>query len=443
MWMALALLAVGCSDDSTGPGNAETFLVRVENVSADLPFHSSGAFDTPVGAGAPGVIGPGAAYEFQFSAAPGMYLSFATMFVPSNDLFYAPDESGIALYDGAGMAVSGDVTSQISLWDAGTEVNEEPGVGANQPQRQTGPNTGTDEGGVVQLVSATGDGFTYPAVTDVIQVTITPGANNTFTVRIENVSTSTTLMPSDGNDQAVPLSPGVWVVHTDPMPFFESGMADDGMGLEALAEDGAASGLAGALDGMTGLTSPLAPGVWAVHTADDPFFADGSADRGDGLEALAEDGDPSPLAGAIATMTGIRSSGVFNTPVGSTGPGPLLPGSMYEFTVEARPGQQLSLVTMLVKSNDLFYGPDGMGIDLFGAGGTPTSGDVTAQIMLWDAGTETNEEPGIGPNQPIYQSGPDTGADESGVVQTIQMASDGFTYPTVSQVIRVTIIPQQ
>jgi len=440
--IALALLAVGCSEDAMGPGNAETFTIRIENISLDLPFFASGAFDTPVGAGSAGAIGPGDAYEFTFSAAPGMYLSFATMFVPSNDLFYAPDEDGIALFDGSGLPTTGDVTSQIQLWDAGVEVNEEPGVGSNQPQRQTGPDTGPAEGGPIGLVSASGDGFTYPAVADVIQVTITPGNGNTFTVRIENVSTSTTLSPSDQTMQAVPLAPGVWVVHTASAALFEPGMMDSGDGLEALAEDGSSASLAMALAGDTGLTTPITPGVWMVHTSDDPLFKAGSVDRGAGLEALAEDGDPSILAAAITSVAGILSSGTFTTPAGASAAGPLLPGAMYEFTVEARPGQMLSFATMFVKSNDLFFAPDGMGIDLYDSGDMPSSGDVTTQIMLWDAGTEVNEEPGVGSDQPLNQAGPDSGADEAGVVQTIQDAGDGFTYPAVNQVIRVTIIPQ-
>ena len=73
-----------------------------------------------------------------------MNLSFATMFVPSNDLFFAPDENGIPLFDETGMPKAGDATQYLMLWDAGTEENQEPGVGANQAQRQSGPNTGND-----------------------------------------------------------------------------------------------------------------------------------------------------------------------------------------------------------------------------------------------------------------------------------------------------------
>jgi hypothetical protein len=91
------------------------------------------------------------------------------MFVQSNDLFYAPDGAGIALFNAEATPVTGDVTSQIGLWDAGTEVNQEPGFGPDQAPRQAGPNTGADENGVVQIVA---DGFSYPGTSDTIRVII-------------------------------------------------------------------------------------------------------------------------------------------------------------------------------------------------------------------------------------------------------------------------------
>jgi hypothetical protein len=93
------------------------------------------------------------------------------MFGQSNDWFYAPNESGITLFDGNGKPISGDVTSQIMLWNAGTEVDEEPGIGTNQGPRQKAPNTGVDENGVVQVVN---DQAAYSHTDKVMRVTITP-----------------------------------------------------------------------------------------------------------------------------------------------------------------------------------------------------------------------------------------------------------------------------
>jgi hypothetical protein len=433
----LVVPTVGCDDDTTSVSEETTFEVSIENASMLYDFSASGVFNTPVGAGAPAPIGPGQAYEFSFSAAPGSKLSFATMFVPSNDFFYAPDAGGIELFDMSGAPVTGDLTSQISLWDSGTEVNQEPGLGADQPQRQSGPNTGAaDPDNTVRI--APDDFNNLPAVDQVVQVTLSVVGQTDFTVRIENVSTSTTLMTSDAGTQAVPLAPGVWVVHSGDASLFTAGQPDYGDGLEALAEDGDPSALGAALAAATGLTVPLSPGVWAVHTADAVLFTDGQTDRGDGLEALAEDGDPSGLAAALSGLNGVESSGAFTTPDGAAMPGVILPGGSYSFSITATPGAKLSLATMFVQSNDLFYAPDEEGIALFDMSGSPVSGDVTSQLMLWDAGTEVNEEPGIGLAQAPRQSGPDSGADESG---TVRLVNDGYTYPSVSNVIRVIITP--
>ena len=91
------------------------------------------------------------------------------MFVQSNDLFYGPAATGLPLFEVDGQPVSGNFTSQIMLWDAGTEVNERPGFGLNQAPRQSGPDTGADENGDVQLVN---DGFSYPVNSEVIQVSV-------------------------------------------------------------------------------------------------------------------------------------------------------------------------------------------------------------------------------------------------------------------------------
>lgn len=441
LWLAAAMVlaGTGCDDDDATAPTSETtrFQVQVENVSMAYEFTASGAFNTPVGADMPGPIGPGDAYEFSFSAAPGSRLSFATMFVHSNDLFYGPDAAGIALFDADGLPIEGDITSEIALWDAGTEMNQEPGLGPDQAPRQAGPDSGADDPDDTVRLAADEFG-NLPAVSDVLEVTLTSVSATEFTVRIENVSTNSTLMTSDGGSVAVPLAPGVWVVHPDDGPIFTTGESDRGEGLEALAEDGDPSSLADALAARTGLTVPLSPGVFAVHSTDGPIFTSGQPDRGLGLEALAEDGDPSELADALASAAGVSESGAFTTPVGAAAPGVLSPGQAYEFSVDAEPGDRLSLATMFVQSNDLFYAPAASGIELFDGTGTAISGDVTAELQLWDAGTEVNERPGVGLNQAPRQAGVDTGADENGVVRPVD---DGFMYPGLTNVIRVSITP--
>jgi hypothetical protein len=129
-----------------------------------------GIFNTPAGATAPAPIGPGAAYEFNVSAAPKSKLTLVTMFGQSNDYFYAT-EKPVELFDEAGEPLSGDITASFALYDSGTEVNQEAGVGADQAPRQKAPNTGAAENGVVHM--AKGDAF-YAKTAQFFRVTVTP-----------------------------------------------------------------------------------------------------------------------------------------------------------------------------------------------------------------------------------------------------------------------------
>lgn len=190
---------------------------------------------------------------------------------------------------------------------------------------------------------------------------------------------------------------------------------------------------------LDGSPTPIAPLAWAVHDGANPFIV-GDMGKLHGLEALAEDGNPSAAAEALSHIDGVSSYGVVTDPAGTMAPGVATPGDGYHFTVTAYDGQALSFATMYVQSNDLFFSPDVNGLPLFDMA-APTMGDVTTTILLYDAGTEVNEAPGTGPNQAPRQSGPNTGRTENQPVTPIHDRMDGFTYPTPAQVIRVTIEP--
>jgi hypothetical protein len=181
----------------------------------------------------------------------------------------------------------------------------------------------------------------------------------------------------------------------------------------------------------------FSPGTAIVHTEKAPIFSSGKKDRGKGLEAQAEDGNPSILAKSLEGSKGIKSVAVFNTPVGANAPGPITPGAVYEITIAAMPGDRLSLTLMMGQSNDWFYAPEEAGIELF-KNGKPISGDMTAQLVMWDAGTEVDQEPGIGTDQGPRQKAPNTGKAENGVVHKVQ---DGKLYSQASSVMRLTITP--
>lgn len=181
----------------------------------------------------------------------------------------------------------------------------------------------------------------------------------------------------------------------------------------------------------------FSPGVAVVHTEAAPMFTSGKKDRGKGLEAQSEDGDPSMFAKSLTGAKGIKSVTVFNTPVGASAPGPITPGAAYEVTISAMPGDRLSLALMMGQSNDWFYAPAESGIELY-KNGKAIRGDITSELSMWDAGTEVDEEPGIGPNQGPRQKAPNTGKGENGVVRKVK---DGKLYSTASSVMRVTITP--
>ena len=150
-----------------------------------------------------------------------------------------------------------------------------------------------------------------------------------------------------------------------------------------------------------------------------------------------EDGNPTGLAGVLGARYGDGSSGAFNTPEGASGPGPLLPGSAYTFSFSADPGSRLTFATMFVQSNDWFYAPGESGIALWGRDGEPVSGDITSRLLLWDAGTEVDQPPGVGPDQAPRQSGADTGA--SDLKGRARRATGYGNVPPVSDVLRVTV----
>ena len=86
-------------------------------------------------------IGPTGSVTINFSADPGDRFSFVTMAVPSNDTLFTFDPAGIELFDGSGAPVTGAI-SGLEIWDAGTEVDQTPGVGLDQVHLQDAPNTG-------------------------------------------------------------------------------------------------------------------------------------------------------------------------------------------------------------------------------------------------------------------------------------------------------------
>jgi hypothetical protein len=96
----------------------------------------------------------------------------------------------------------------------------------------------------------------------------------------------------------------------------------------------------------------MSPGLCIVHANNAPVFSSGKKDRGKGLEAQAEDGNPVTLAKALEGDKGVKSVVVFNTPVGQMSPGPIGPSAAYECSVEGAPGSKLTITSMFGQSRN-------------------------------------------------------------------------------------------
>jgi hypothetical protein len=442
-----ALASTACDDDdaTTLPGDDDPtevrdFVLRIENV-APWTVLKAGTQATRTTSG-DGAIGPGQAYEIRFTAA-NQRLSFAAMLSESNDWFFAPGPDGIPLYTD-GVPTSGDVTSFVELWDAGTELDQEPGVGDATGIRQRARDAGAaDPNPNVRTVPVSvrltdGTAFTRPGVASMIRVTLTPGPEQQFTLRIENVSRDVTLVTSQGT-LPIHAAPFAWAVHDAPNALFTPGVPARENGLELLAEAGQPDALGTSLRNARGYATGLAPGIAVVHTQPSPLFIIGQPDAGVGLEALAEDGNQVPLADALEANppAGVSAVYRFDTPVDGT-LGPAAPGQAFELTIHGNPGEALSFATMFGMSNDWFFATRPEGIALFD-NGIPRSCDVTNDVFLYDAGTEGDEELDVGPNTAPQQPAPNTGRVDR-ITEVREVTIERYPTPAVLH-IRVTLRP--
>jgi hypothetical protein len=106
---------------------------------------------------------PGQSYAFDVEVVEGDRLHVGFMFAQSNDVFLAFEPAGFPID-----AFNADLLG-LTLWNAGTEVDEPLGLGLSQAPRQSGPDVGEDEGGVVHRH----DDDRYPPVSEIAVAQIT------------------------------------------------------------------------------------------------------------------------------------------------------------------------------------------------------------------------------------------------------------------------------
>ncbi|MES1218768.1 MAG: spondin domain-containing protein [Bacteroidota bacterium] len=399
--------------------------ITIENVLDSKPLVESGTFK---GEGTPPVILPGQSVSFSFHAAKNQSLTFATMYGWSNDLFFAPANPGIKLYNDDGSPITGDVSSQIKLWDNGTRVNQAPGMSVVHPgtaetiQKNIKEVTGTDD-----------YGNAYAPASKLMNVSLAYNGNSGFTITITNTSGET--------NNATPFSPGVWAISYVaggnlllPEPVY-SNDKPTANGLTNIAEMGDNSVLSTYLTSLTGIFTPLSPVLVVVYRGDEnPFYKTGENDRGEGLKDLAQKGNADVLAAALATKPGIKNVYVLKEPTTTV----LLPkingaaGGKVSQQLSLNYGDKIAIATMYGFSNDWFFATTGG--DLNAASGK--GNDVSSSIGLFDDGTAVNQYPGAGVTQFNLAGTP---LSESKPIQPVPNPNAFTTLPAINKIIKVTI----
>ncbi|ANH83862.1 hypothetical protein A8C56_11000 [Niabella ginsenosidivorans] len=422
-FMALSIVTLLASCDKEDMPQAQSKTITVENVLDSKPLVESGTFK---GNGTPPVILPGQSVSFSFYAAKGQRLTFATMYGWSNDLFFAPENPGIQLYNDDGSPVTGDVSAQIKLWDNGTRVNQVPGASVMHPDTaETTPKN-------IKEVNGTDDfGHNYLPASQLMHVSLSYGGNSGFTVTIKNISGGTT--------NETPFSPGVWAISYIaggnlllPEPVYSAGKPTAN-GLTNIAEMGDITMLSAYLTGHTGIFTPLSPVLVVVYSgSENPFYKTGEKDRGEGLKELAQKGNAAVLAAALKSKAGVKNVYVLQDPANTV----LLPqvngasGGRVSQQLSLQEGDKIAIATMYGFSNDWFFATTGNDIS------SDQKGDVSATISLFDDGTAVNQYPGAGVTQANLAGTP---LEENKPIQMVPNPNPFNTLPEIKDMIKVTL----
>lgn len=119
---------------------------------------------------------------------------------------------------------------------------------------------------------------------------------------------------------------------------------------------------------------PLSPAGVALHNRRLDIWSTG-APASAAVAAVAEDANGGIFASTYSQVQGVSSAFV-------GGAAPAGPGGTIEFEFDARSGQRLSIVSMLVNTNDGFTGLDSV----------PLAYHRVYEVGAYDAGTEVNNE---------------------------------------------------
>lgn len=391
--LASSAIVQSCKKDDMTMSQPQMGMFTVENVTEVKDFVQSGTFK---GAGNPPVIFPGESVSIKFNAGRGQHLAFATMYGASKDCFFAPENPGLKLYDDQGMAMTGDVSAQIKLWDNGSKDNISGAAESNNISLVPGINAAS----LMKLDLA------YDV------------EKSEFTLTIQNTS--------GGSSNETPFSPGVWAVSNtlggnllNKMPFFEAGKMSNPE-ITQIAETGNNEPAAMKAMTNTGIITGLSPVVVVVYSGNEnPIFKVGEKDRANGLKEVAQTGNATKLKASLSALDNVKEVYVL-------GNAPIAPGAKEMANIKGEPGDKVAYVTMFGYSNDWFYAnsPELM---------LSTKGNLTSKTVLFDDGTAMNQYPGAGNAQGLF------GGTQIVEDQIIKMVGNEFPIPMVDQVLKVTL----
>lgn len=189
---------------------------------------------------------------------------------------------------------------------------------------------------------------------------------------------------------------------------------------------------------MPDRTAPLSPGVWAVLESGSIFSLNSEAELK--VERLAEEGSTDMLTTSFSGNGDIEDHGEFSAPGGADNSPVIGSGESVTFSFDANPGDKLQIMTMFGQSNDWFYAFASGGLSLFN-GDNSINGDHSGQLILYDAGTELDEMPGLGVTQkPDHPNTIDVGPpDLVDMITNAMSRHTSFIIPATNSVIKITI----
>ncbi|MDO4228476.1 MAG: spondin domain-containing protein [Capnocytophaga sp.] len=412
--ITVATLSAGltsCSKDkmmTPQPDNSARS-ITFENVNQVKKFSQSGIFKgngtitTPEGKKVENLILPDGSTKFDFYAGKGQRIAFAMMFGASKDWFFASKDAGIALYDDKGQPRTGEITSDISLWDNGTKNDT----------------NGNAENGVITSL------FARTKPQDLMKLMLSYDEKTSkFTLTITN--TSKGKKDTMGQSLETPFSPGVWAVANvlggkllEEKPFFEANKKSS-QALTTLSQTGNPEPLSKELAMNTGIITGLSPAVVVIYNGEqNPIYELGKKDAGIGLKDLSQKGMFDKLQSELKKISGVKE-------VYIAGNAPVAPSAKVTTTFVANQGDKIAYALMFGYSNDWFFGSEG-------AISATTPANLTPKTLLLDNGTGIDQFPGAGNKQALFGG---TSDKEDAVIRKV---GNEFPIPQVSEILKVTL----